>query len=345
VGGFLGLLAALAVVEGARAEGFGPAPRDATGRFENPVGPITHGSPRVQIPFMLRRIIGVTPVAAALPRHVVNDGAFLRENATHSEPTVTWVGHATLLVQMDHVSFLTDPIWAERASPVGWAGPRRFVPPGVALEALPPIDFVLISHNHFDHLDLPTLVALNEQSPEVRFIVPLENGALLRAHGIDAARVFEVDWGETIDVEGVRIHCLPAQHWSRRGLVDERRALWSSWAVVGEDRRFYFAGDTGDFAGFAAIGSSLGPFDLAAVPIGAYEPTEMMREAHMNPEEAGRAGSDLRAQRLLGMHYGTFDLTDEPIDEPPRRFRAAGAHEGFAAQDIWLPAIGETRGF
>ena len=321
----------------------GPAPRDTEGRFENPVGELPHGTFWTRFPFFLRRIAGSFRDRPGAPDRVANDGARLRENATHSTPTVTWIGHSTLLVQMDHVTFLTDPIWSDTPSPVSFAGPRRFVPPGVAMDDLPPIDFVVISHNHYDHLDLPTLVALAEREPKTRFFVPLENGALLRDNGID--NVQELDWGASIEYRGVRVHCLPAQHWSKRGLGDDQMALWSSWAVVGPERRFFFAGDTGYFDGFARIAEVVGPFDLAAVPIGAYEPTDMMKSSHLNPEEAVRAAVDLRARRALAMHYGTFDLSDEPLDEPPRRFREAAASSPLGANDAWLLKIGETRPF
>jgi N-acyl-phosphatidylethanolamine-hydrolysing phospholipase D len=297
----------------------------------------------VRLPFFLRRLGGAFRDRAGVPERVANDGAFLRENARHSVPTVTWVGHATLLVQMDHVTFLTDPIWSDTASPVSFAGPRRFVPPGLAIDDLPPIDFVVVSHNHYDHLDLASLAALAERDAETRFLVPLANGALLRDHGI--ANVEELDWGETRTHANVVLHCLPAQHWSRRGLADEGRALWASWAVTGPDRRFYFAGDTGYFDGFSRIEEALGPFDLAAVPVGAYEPVAMMRESHLNPEEAVQAAVDLGARRALAMHYGTFDLSDEPLDAPPRRFREAAATGPLGADAAWVLRIGETREF
>ena len=321
----------------------GPAPRDADGRFSNFAGELSHGSASIRLPFFWRRITGSFQDRPGAPDRVANDGAFLRENAKHSEPTVTWVGHSTLLVQMDHITFLTDPIWSERPSPVSFAGPRRFVPPGVAIEDLPPIDFVLISHNHYDHLDLPTLVALAARDPETRFYVPLQNGELLRENGID--NVQELDWGTSVEHQGVRVHCLPAQHWSKRGIGDDRQSLWSSWAVVGAERRFYFAGDTGYFDGFARIAEALGPFDLAAVPIGAYEPVEMMKASHLNPEEAVQAAVDLRAGIALSMHYGTFDLSDEPLEEPPRRFRRAAAESPLGADAAWVLKIGETRAF
>ncbi|HEX5067148.1 MAG TPA: MBL fold metallo-hydrolase, partial [Myxococcota bacterium] len=246
------------------------------------------------------------------------------------------------LVQMDHVTFLTDPIWSETPSPIGF-GPRRFVPPGVALDALPSIDFVLISHNHYDHLDLPTLTALAARDGATRFFVPLGNAALLREAGIE--NIEELDWGMSRAYQGVQITCTPAQHWSRRGLDDERAALWSSWAVSGPTRRFYFAGDTGYFAGFGAIARALGPFDLAAVPIGAYEPVAMMKDSHLNPEEAVQAALDLDARAALGIHYATFDLSDEPLDEPPRRFRAAAAQSKLGESGAWVLSVGEVREF
>ncbi len=325
------------------AASLGPAPRGDDGRFTNPGGPLAHGGIRVQLPFFLRRVAGAFRSRPGAPEAVPNDGAFLRENARHSTPTVTWIGHATLLVQMDHVSFLTDPTWSDTASPVSFAGPRRYVPPGVALEDLPPIDFVVVSHNHYDHLDVATLRALAQRDPHTRFLVPLGNGDLLRRNGIDD--VGELDWGESEEIAGVRVHCLPARHWSKRGLRDDNRALWSSWAVVGPTRSFYHAGDTGWFDGFARIGEVFGGFDLAAVPIGAYEPVAMMHDAHLNPEEAVRAVLALGARRSVGMHFGTFDLTDEPLDEPPRRFRAAAAPEGLAPDSAWVLRIGETRPF
>lgn len=316
------------------------APRLESGQFENPVGPLSHGSFGTRSFFILNRIAGSFGGQEHAPERVANDGGFLRANAGSSRATVTWVGHATLLVQMDGMSFLTDPAWTDSPSPVPGFGPRRFVEPGLTLEGLPPIDFVLVSHNHYDHLDLDTLEALARRSPETRFFVALENAELLRSRGI--TRIEELDWGDSISLGGVTVYCLPAQHWSQRGVLDRNRSLWASWAVIGPWRRFYFAGDTGYFKGFEAIGNSLGPFDLAAVPIGAYEPSSMMKEAHMNPEEAVAAAGDLRARKAIAMHFGTFDLSNEPLDEPPRRFESAGA---AAHQEVWVFDVGETRDF
>ena len=341
--GRAGALLAFASAPAGAGSPLGPAPRADDGRFENGVGPIEQAGPTVTVPFFLRRIAGAFRERPQAPVRVANDGSWLRANALSSEPSVTWVGHATLLVQMGHLTFLTDPIWSATASPVSFAGPRRHVAPGIDLDDLPPIDFVLISHNHYDHLDLDTLERLARRNAETRFYVPIGNADLLRDAGIGP--VVELDWGESAQHEGVRVTCLPSQHFSQRGLLDRNRALWASWAVHAYDRRFYFGGDTGLFDGFAAIGAELGPFDLAALPIGAYEPAAMMRPVHLDPEEAVEAGVALRARRILGIHFGTFDLTDEPLDEPPQRFRDAGRAAGYAADDLWVFDVGQTRTF
>jgi N-acyl-phosphatidylethanolamine-hydrolysing phospholipase D len=293
----------------------------------------------VTAPFLARRLAGFWRDRPGAPPLVANDGAFLRENARHSEPSVTWIGHATVLVQMDHRTFLTDPIWSEKPFPVTFMGPKRFAPPGLALEALPPIDFVLISHNHYDHLDLPTLRHL--AAGGTRFLVSLGDAELLRRSGIGP--VDELDWWDSRELDGLTVHCVPSRHWSGRRLTDDCASLWSGWVVTGPTRRFYFAGDSGYFPGFAEIGHRLGPFGLAALPIGAYDPPAMMRAVHLDPEEALQAGLDVGAERMLGIHYGTFDLTDEPLDEAPRRFHAEAARRGLPADRVWTPALGETR--
>lgn len=316
-----------------------PVYRD--GVFRNPAGAPGHGMPpaSVTVPFFLRRIASSLSFSdAPAPDVIANDGAFLRENSLGSVPTITWVGHSTFLVQMGHVTFLTDPTWSRTASPIA-VGPRRYVKPGLRFEDLPRIDFAVVSHNHYDHMDLETLAMLAKKGTPI--FVPRENAVTLREAGIHD--VEELDWWEERQVKGVVVHCVPAQHWSRRGLFDENRALWSGWVVVAPDRKFYFAGDTGLFPGFAEIGARFGGIDLAAVPIGAYEPTEMMRPAHMNPEEAIEAAIALGAQKSVAMHWGTFDLTDEPVDEPPKRFRAASDRAGRGESRDWILSIGETR--
>lgn len=338
------LLASLALGSAATAEPFlGPAPRDANGRFLNRAGAIPQAGPSVTFPFFLRRFGTSVTGREGEPAWLGNDGAFLRENARHSVPTVTWIGHATLLVQMDHVTFLTDPIWSDSPSPIPFLGPERFVAPGMRIEDLPPIDFVLISHDHYDHLDIPTLTELAERHPEARFLVPMGNAELLRSEGIE--RVEELDWGASTSVGGVEAVSVPVQHWGRRGLFDSRERLWSGWVVRGAERRLYFGGDAGYSRDYRDVGAALGPFDLAALPIGAYEPEAMMRPWHLDPEQAVQAGRELGARRIVPIHYGTFDLSDEPLDEPPRRFRAAAEAAGFAAEDAPVLRVGETLRF
>ena len=320
---------------------FEPAPKDDAGAFMNPAGALPQGTAGVRIPFMLRRFGTYFRSAEGAPESLLPPEQTLAPVNSNSS-TVTWVGHATVLVQMPGVTFLTDPIWSDWPSPIPYIGPRRFVPPGIAIEDLPPIDFVVISHNHYDHLDLPTLKLLAARDSETQFLVPLGNEALLRDQGIAQVRAF--DWGDSMTINGNTVYCLPTQHWSKRGLTDTNRSLWASWAVIGANKRFYFAGDTGYFKGFQAIGDKLGPFDLATMPIGAYEPTAMMQSSHMNPEEAVQAAIDVQSKKTLAIHFGTFDLSDEPLNEPPQRFKAAAAGDP-GIENAWVVKIGERREF
>lgn len=281
--------------------------------------------------------------AAARPSdvpRVANDGAALRANG--SSPTVTWIGHATMLVQLQGTNLLTDPHWGERASPLSWAGPKRLQPPGLAFEDLPPIHVVLISHDHYDHLDIGTVKRLAAAHDPV-FVVPLGLKAWLEAQGI--SRVVELDWWGSFEHRGLRIVCTPAQHFSQRGLWDSNTRLWASWAVVGTGRRFYFSGDTGYFDGFREIGKRLGPFDLTAMAIGAYMPPSIMRFIHLTPEEAVQAHQDLGGATLVGVHWGTFDLAEEPLDEPPARMLAEASRRALPPEHAWILKLGETRGW
>ncbi len=322
----------------------GPAPRDGSGRFRNFAHPLDLAGPSVTLPFFARRVLGrFRGLPEGLPEQEPEAKSRLQSRAAEAEATVTWVNHASLLVRMDGLTILTDPTWADAAGPGGFLGARRWAQPGLALEDLPTIDLVLISHNHYDSLDLDALRSLAARAPDTRFLVPLGDARTLRDEGIE--RVEEFDWSETLTLGAITVHCLPSQHWSRRGLFDTRRSLWASWAVIGPSRRFFFAGDSGYFPGFALIGRTLGPFDLAAVPIGAYEPVRMMRPFHMDPEQAVQTALDVDAALAVAMHFGTFDLTDEPVDEPPQRFRAAAEASALGAERAWVLRFGETLPF
>lgn len=291
-----------------------------------------------------------------LPRRPVDpiptqppDLAFVHANrGAAQQPAVTWIGHATVLAQLGGLNLLTDPIFSERASPVSFAGPRREQPPGVALADLPRIDAVLVSHNHYDHLDLASCRALAAQpggSP--LFVVPLGLADWFRRRGVE--RVVELDWWQQHTLDGVDIALVPAQHWSARGLADRMKTLWGGFAVFAPDCQLFFAGDTGYSRDFADIRERFaerqrdGGFDIALIPIGAYEPRWFMKEQHVNVEEALKIHADLGARRSLGVHWGTFELTDEALDEPPRQLARQRAALGMAEDDFFTLAIGATR--
>jgi N-acyl-phosphatidylethanolamine-hydrolysing phospholipase D len=263
------------------------------------------------------------------------------------ELRMTWIGHATFLIQIAGISILTDPIWSKRASPIRWAGPSRLVPPGLGFNSLPPVDVILLSHDHYDHLDTPTVRLLHARFGDaLAWVTPLGYAPWLRRIGI--TNVTELDWWDHTRLDtpaGVLdVHATPAQHWTKRTPFSERTRLWSGFVVtVNDGSSVYFCGDTGYFDGFRAIGT-LGPFTASLMPIGAYEPRWFMKPAHMNPEEAVRAFTELGAGGLFaGMHWGTFRLTDEPPLEPPVRTAEVWRQTGLPADNLWVPRHGETR--
>jgi L-ascorbate metabolism protein UlaG (beta-lactamase superfamily) len=233
---------------------------------------------------------------------------------------VTFVGHATFLIQTAAASILTDPIYSERAGPWNVLGPRRVRPPALALDDLPPVSVVLLSHNHYDHCDLRTLRALAARFDPL-VVTPLGNAALVRSAGI--RRVEELDWWQESRTAPLPVIVTPAHHFSARGPLDRNRSLWGGFVMVADGRRIYFAGDTAYAGFFGDLRARLGPIDLALLPIGAYEPRWFMQSVHMNPAEAVQAHLDLQAAESVGMHFGTFQLTTEAIDEPLRAFEQA----------------------
>jgi len=283
----------------------------------------------------LRRGLEPAPVRGRTPAVLPNNGAALRANGTI--PTITWIGHSTFLVQIDGVNILTDPHWGDRASPVKFTGPRRLVAPGMRFEDLPSIDAVIISHDHYDHLDEATVRRLNAVHHPT-FFVPLGIKAWLAKVGI--ANVVELDWWETREFRGLTLVCTPAQHSSGRGLLDQNRRLWSSWVLHGHERRLFFAGDTGYYDAFKEIGERLGPFDLALIPIGGYSAYEH-HPNHVNPEEAVQVFEELGARLMVPMHFGTFDLNREPFREPPDRLLREALRRGLEER-IALLSPGQT---
>ena len=252
---------------------------------------------------------------------------------------VTFIGHSTFLIQTPVGNILTDPVYSSHAGPFGRFGPKRVRAPAVPFEALPPIATVLLSHNHYDHCDLRALSMLAQRFDPV-VITPLGNGRLARSAGI--RRVEEVDWWQRIDTPGGTFVATPAYHFSARTPFDKNRALWSGFVVTTSGRRIYFAGDTAYGPFFREIAARTGPVDVALLPIGAYEPRWFMSVVHMNPAEAVQAHLELEATLSVAMHFGTFQLTTEGIDEPARALRRACHDKDVADSAFRVPQFGES---
>lgn len=335
-------------------EGQRPRHHGLDGRFRNPW---EAEEPR-GLPALLRwaaeriRAGGLPPLPPSMPR-AEPDVAYPR--AAFDEIRITWVGHSSFLIQIGGLNVLTDPVWSQRASPTQSAGPRRFTAPGLSLDRIPDPDLVLITHDHYDHLDRPTVRKLvGRYGSRLTWLTPLGfRGWFARAGAPDAV---ELDWWESRTVQcheqqedtahraSIEAIALPARHWTRRTPLMMNRRLWCSWALrTVEGRSVYFGGDSGYSVAFAEIGRRLGPFDACLLPIGTYEPRWFMRPMHINPEEAVRVYRDLGARgAFVGMHWGTFQLTDEVPLEPPVRTRAAWVEAEFDSALLNIPAHGET---
>ncbi len=254
---------------------------------------------------------------------------------------VSYVNHASFLVQISGLNILTDPIYSERASPLSWIGPKRRRKPGIAFDKLPHIDYVIISHNHYDHFDLPTLKELvNKFQPQ--FIVPLGNAKLLSESGSN--KIHELDWWQSINLspQGGTITLVPSQHWSARGIFDRSKSLWGGYVITKNTWKILFQGDTGYGPFFKKIQKRFGSFDLSILPIGAYEPRWFMKDHHMNPDDAVQAHLDLNSHRSLASHFETFQLTNEAIDEPPRALNLSLEKRKLSKDLFRVPMTGET---
>ncbi|MDA7599127.1 MBL fold metallo-hydrolase [Alphaproteobacteria bacterium] len=308
---------------------FSPNFNSKTGEFEHPDG-VNHDKGFFEVLGLARKYF-TRPADPAekegFPLLAQSDQS-PRPEVGDSNASVTWVGHSTLLFERGGKRVLTDPIFSDRASPFTFAGPKRVVKPAITIAELPPIDAVIISHGHYDHLDLPGLKRLVAAQPDIEFIVPLGLAPLIKKTG--SRHVTEIDWWQAHEVDGVRYTATPVRHWSSRSMFDRNETLWAGYMVrFADGYQFYFAGDTGYGPDFIRTRENLGAADFAAIPIGAYDPREFMKSAHVNPEEAVQIFQDIGAKKAVAVHWGTFKLTMEPMAEPPVRLNKALVDSGI----------------
>lgn len=338
-------MTSLGVTRGAAKAGAHHAPN---GAFRNPWP--NSGSPALRDVLRLlaefsRRGRIATPERGTLP---VATPAIVYPRRSDTDFAATWIGHATVLLQLRALNVITDPVFCQRAFPVQWLGPRRVMDPAVSLDKLPPIDVVLLSHNHYDHLDRSAVRQIARAHPRATWVVPLKLGAYVRGWGV--REIVELDWWQEVSIGSLRVTATPARHMSARRLGDRNQTLWCGFALEAAGRRIFFTGDTAYHPEFGAVGARCGPFDFVMIPIGAYEPRWFMQRVHVNPEEAVQIYEDLRAAHpdaraplMLAIHWGTFRLTTEAMDEPPRRTMARWREVGLDPERLWIARFGETR--
>lgn len=311
------------------------------GGFRNPPGsPVSQASRGDWWSFMYRRLIAGDPPVELPAGHVLGPRATLAGLDEIRGDSITWLGHACFLVRLGGLVLITDPYLGEHASPLPPFGPKRFAPAPLAAAELPRIDVVLLSHNHYDHLDLQSLRTIGQRHRPI-MVTGLGVSRYLD-RGLFGA-VYELDWYQRLDLAGAAITAAPAVHFSKRTFFDRNATLWCGFRIEAAGRSVHFAGDTTMAPVFAEMGQRLGPAELALVPIGAYEPRALMVGSHCTPEEAVEIGRLLGARTMCGMHWGTIRLTDEPVFEPPVRFRAAMRAAGYGDEAAWVLALGETR--
>ncbi|MFT4769176.1 MAG: L-ascorbate metabolism protein UlaG (beta-lactamase superfamily), partial [Glaciecola sp.] len=285
---------------------------------------------------------GTLTQAADWPHWIEIEPQLIPSERVWSGVSVTYINHSTFLIQVDGVNILTDPVYSERVSPFTWVGPQRVHAPGVVLEDLPPIDVILISHNHYDHLDETTLRSLLSRQDEPPLLLAgLGNSELLATLGVSDQR--DLDWEESAQLGGLEFTFTESRHRSGRGLSDQMKTLWGAFVVKTSKGNIYFAGDTGYSPHLAATGERHGPFALTLLPIGAYEPRWFMKDVHLNPDEAVRAHRELRSEFSIGIHFGAFQLTYEAIDQPLVDLSAALEEHKLPATEFTVLEPGETR--
>ena len=310
------------------------SPNHNGNRFINPIPtPMTQGGRlfRRMIRFVTEKGQRVPPAQPPVQRRRRAD----YDEAPRGGLRVTWFGHSTMLLEIDGMRVLTDPIFSQRCSPTQAVGPKRFAPTPMRIDELPHLDAIVISHDHYDHLDTASIKALAKRRG-LRFFVPLGVAAHLRKWGVAGERIVQLDWWQRTQVGNLTLACTPARHFSGRGLNDRNKTLWASWAIVGPKHRVYFGGDTGMFPGFSEIGRKYGPFDITLMPIGAYDVA--WQPIHLNPEEAVRAHHMLRGKLMVPIHWGTFNLALHDWDEPARRLVLAAKQQGA---EIATPVVGQ----
>ncbi len=300
--------------------------------FHNPKGDHLQGFLEV-----LKWKWNATP--AEWPEVIENKNFKLTPLAENSKGVVTFINHATFLLQLPGLTILTDPVYSERVSPFRFMGPKRIRVPGITLDDLPPIDVIIVSHNHYDHMDLETLKIIDGKFHPL-VIVPLGNAALLKSEGI--RNVHEIDWWQDIKVRENRITLTPSEHWSSRTLWDKNEALWGCYMIQTPQLKIFFGGDTGYGGHFLDVKSRLGAPDAALLPIGSYEPRWFMKFHHMNPAEAVQAHLDLGAAKSFGMHFGTFHLSDEGVNEPESALKESMKKNKIDAAQFTVPEQGES---
>ncbi len=283
-----------------------------------------------------------TRVAGSWPEWIdAEPGPAPPERVADGRLRLTFVNHSTLSAQMDGPNILTDPIWSDRTSPLSWAGPERVRPPGIRFEDLPPIDAVIISHNHYDHLDIPTLQEI-ERVHGAPVYAGLGNAAFLDSEGISSP--VDMDWWDTIELgKGVELTAVPCQHFSGRGISDRNKTLWMGFVIKGPSGAVYFAGDTGYGPHFEEIAERFAPLRLSILPIGAYKPADFMSPIHVSPAESVQAHQVLGAPVSVGMHFGTFPLADDGFEDPIKDLKRALNEQSVPEESFWVLDFGEGR--